>query len=153
MSTFEAELRRRLWWQIVIFDKRLAEMTGSPITALASSPNDCSLPLNVSDPDLHLSAKDPPIAAVGASEMLFSFTRIELIVAATTIAPGGRDSRFQPGPSNAVTHQSSNSLFSPSSEGGESRSRDCSAHHSPEDLDAVYLRRCDPRIPIQHSSC
>jgi hypothetical protein len=49
------------------------------------------------------------------------------------------------------------SPFSQSSEGDESRGRDFSAHHSPEDLDAygahldaVYLQHCDPRIPIQH---
>ncbi|KAL4745238.1 fungal-specific transcription factor domain-containing protein [Aspergillus terricola var. indicus] len=158
MSPFETELRRRLWWQIVIFDKRLAEMTGSPITALTSSPNDCCLPLNVNDPNLHPSARDPPIPAAGASEMLFSLTRIELAVAATTTTIDGRESgRFRPSPSAAVTHQSSVSPFPQSSEGDESRNRDRSAHRSPEDLeaycahfDAVYLQHCDPTIPIQH---
>lgn len=157
MSPFETELRRRLWWQTVIFDKRLAEMTGSPITALTSSSNDCCLPLNVNDPDLHPSAKDPPMPAVGASEMLFSLTRIELTVAATTATLCGREGRFRPGPSAGVTHQNSMSPSSQSPEGDENRNRDGSAHRPPEDLDAycahfdaVYLQHCDPTIPIQH---
>ncbi|KAL4759681.1 fungal specific transcription factor domain-containing protein [Aspergillus foveolatus] len=152
MSPFETELRRRLRWQIVIFDKRLAEMTGSSITALTSTANDCCLPLNVNDPDLHPSAKDPPMPAAGASEMLFSLTRVELAVAATTTTIDGRENRFQP-----RTHQSSMSPWPQSSEGDESRSRDSNAHRSPEDLDAycahfdaVYPQHCDPTIPIQH---
>lgn len=59
-------------------------MTGSPVTVLTSSPNDCRLPLNVNDPDLHLSAQDSPIPAVGVSEMFFSLTRTSLAIAATT---------------------------------------------------------------------
>lgn len=157
MSPFETELRRRLWWQTVIFDKRLAEMTGSPITALTSSSNDCCLPLNVNDPDLHPSAKDPPVPATGASEMLFSLTRIELTVAASTTSLGGRNGRFRPDPSATVTHQNSVSPSSQSPEGDKNRDMDSSAHCPPQDLDAyrayfdaVYLQHCDPTVPIQH---
>ena len=88
--------------------------------------------------------------AAGASEMLFSLTRIELVVAATTTTFDGRESRFQP-----RAHQSSMSPWPQSSEGDESRSRDSNAHRSPEDLDAycahfdaVYLQHCDPTILI-----
>lgn len=28
-SIFEAEMRRRTWWQIVLFDSRIGEMAGS----------------------------------------------------------------------------------------------------------------------------
>ncbi|GMF70128.1 unnamed protein product [Aspergillus oryzae] len=82
LSPFETEQRKRLWWQIVAFDKRIAEVTGSAITALSSSPTDCRLPLNVNDADLHIHAKEPPTPSTGATEMLFCLTRIELTIAA-----------------------------------------------------------------------
>ncbi|KAB8270239.1 fungal-specific transcription factor domain-containing protein [Aspergillus minisclerotigenes] len=96
LSPFETEQRKRLWWQIVAFDKRIAEVTGSAITAL-SSPTDSGLPLNVNDADLHIHAKEPPTLSTGATEMLFCLTRIELTIAAV---PNGM--RPNPHPTNGL---------------------------------------------------
>ncbi|KAH6631602.1 fungal-specific transcription factor domain-containing protein [Chaetomium tenue] len=97
MSPFEAEQRRRLWWQIVVFDKRIAEITGSTVTALTSCAVDTRLPLNINDADLNVHAKDQPGPYGGPTEMVFCLTRIELTVAAspdnvrrTITTPGGR---------------------------------------------------------------
>jgi hypothetical protein len=59
LSPFEVEQRRRLWWTIVGYDRRIGEMTGSTVTALSSG-GDCRLPLNINDTDLHEFGKDAP---------------------------------------------------------------------------------------------
>ncbi|KAL1849629.1 hypothetical protein VTK73DRAFT_9841 [Phialemonium thermophilum] len=142
---FETEQRRRLWWQIVAFDKRIAEITGSTINALSSCGGDCLLPLNVNDTDLHVNAKDPPASYRGPTEMLFCLARIELVVAA---APAG--SR----PAPAQTSTKTRVQFSPSPS-----SPDVVTHvanqYLPADIDAyctymenAYLKHCDPKIPL-----
>jgi len=141
---FECEQRRRLWWQIVAIDKRIAEITGSTITALSSSGGDSRLPFNVNDTDLSIHAKDPPAPYIGATEMIFCLTRVELAVAAApgaawTTPPGGNRPRVQYSPSpsspDVVTHVANQNL--------------------PHDLDSycayiesVYLKHCDTKIPL-----
>ncbi|KAK3944890.1 fungal-specific transcription factor domain-containing protein [Diplogelasinospora grovesii] len=158
LPPFEVELRRRLWWQLVIFDKRVAEITGSSITALSTSGGDCRFPLNINDADLNVHAKDPPAPYPGPTEMLFALTRIELTVAgaphgirpmaATTTPPGGGSGpgpglkqprvQYSPSPSSpdVVTHVANQNL--------------------PIDLEnfcayveSAYLKHCDSKIPIQ----
>jgi hypothetical protein len=139
-------MRRRLWWQIVVFDKRLAEITGSSITALSSCGGDCRLPLNINDTDLNTHAKSAPPSYQAPTEMLFALTRIEMTVAAAptgvrppTTAPMGEKPRvhYSPSPSSPdlVTHVANVNL--------------------PRDLDGycnyietVYLKQCDPKIPL-----
>lgn len=151
MSPFEAEQRRRLWWQIVIFDKRIAEITGSTVTALASCVNDTRMPLNINDADLNVHAKGPPSPYAGPTEMIFCLTRIELTVAASpdnirraVTTPGGRPLHkpmvhYSPSASSpdVVSHVANQSL--------------------PGDLvafcsyvDNVYLKQCDPKIPLHY---
>ncbi|KAL4894055.1 fungal-specific transcription factor domain-containing protein [Aspergillus ambiguus] len=125
LSPFETEQRRRLWWQITILDKRIAEMTGSATTTLSSPGTDCSLPLNINDTGLHPHAKAPPTAHTGATEATFSLTRIELTVGLT---PSG--SRRSPDP----------------------RAADPKRPHDLEGycayMESLYLRHCDPNIPV-----
>lgn len=83
LPAFEVEQRRRLWWTIVGYDRRLGEMTGSTVTALSSG-CDTKLPLNVNDSDLHIERDDPPTSHVGATEMLFALARTELSMAVST---------------------------------------------------------------------
>jgi hypothetical protein len=151
MSPFEAEQRRRLWWQIVVFDKRIAEITGSTVTALSSCAGDTRMPLNINDSDLNVHAKGPPGPYAGPTEMIFCLTRIELTVAAspdnirrTVTTPGGRPLHkpmvhYSPSPSSPdiVSHVANQSL--------------------PSDLVAfcsyvenVYLKQCDPKVPLHY---
>lgn len=145
LPPFETEQRRRLWWQIVALDKRIAEITGSAITALSSSGGDCRLPLNVNDTDLYTHAKDPPAPYGGPTEMLFCLTRVEMTVAA---APGG----VRPNPVGAGNKPRVQYSPSPSSP-------DVVTHVAnqilPHDLEAycayiesVYLKHCDPKNPL-----
>ena len=83
LPPFEVEQRRRLWWTIVGYDRRLAEMTGSTVTALSSGV-DCKMPLNVNDSDLHVDGKEVPAPHTGPTEMVFALARIELFMAVAT---------------------------------------------------------------------
>ncbi|KAL4994222.1 hypothetical protein BDV10DRAFT_189227 [Aspergillus recurvatus] len=72
---FEAELRRRLWWALVLFDARIGEMADYRTTTLLSPLWDCKIPTNVSDFDLRPGMKDVPAAQGQSSEALFLVTR------------------------------------------------------------------------------
>lgn len=76
MSTFETEMRRRLWWQICTLDVRVAEVSGSEPFIIEPSLH-TELPLNINDISLdpHIGELSPQ---AGRSEMLFSLVRIEI---------------------------------------------------------------------------
>ncbi|KAL4936793.1 hypothetical protein BDV06DRAFT_85431 [Aspergillus oleicola] len=73
----EAELRRRLWWALVIFDTRIGEMADYRTTTLTPL-WDCQIPTNVNDFDLRLGMKDPPKIQGPLSEALFVVVRGEM---------------------------------------------------------------------------
>lgn len=147
---FEVEMRRRLWWQLVIFDKRIAEITGSTITALSSSRGNCEWPLNINDSDLHINAKDRITPYTGPTEMLFSLTRFELTVAAD---PEGA----RPVANLAGTTSSGKPKFqySPSPVSSDMFTN-AARHNLPladlngyiKYLEERYLNHCDNKIPV-----
>ena len=73
----EAELRRRLWWSLVLFDGRISEMTEWKVGMLLPT-WDCKCPLNVNDFELRTEMKNPPIVFGQPSESLFAVVRSEL---------------------------------------------------------------------------
>ena len=145
LTLFEAEQRRRLWWQLAMLDKRIAELTGSAITALSSSRTDCRLPLNINDSDLHKHIKAPLVPVTGSTEMLFCLTRVELLV---STAPSG----LRPDPSIVRNRQNNEPLVPPSSfnppEVSTSPFRGLNEYSAY--IESTYLRYCDPEIPIQN---
>ncbi|KAI1383885.1 fungal-specific transcription factor domain-containing protein [Hypoxylon trugodes] len=50
LSSYEAELRRRLWWQLIVLDIRAAEDRGTT-TVIARGSYDTRMPLNIDDAD------------------------------------------------------------------------------------------------------
>ncbi|KAF1363463.1 hypothetical protein EJ07DRAFT_152273 [Lizonia empirigonia] len=50
-GVFEAEMRRRLWWAMVVYDSRISEMSDYKTTQLVPT-WDCKIPVNVNDFDL-----------------------------------------------------------------------------------------------------
>ncbi|KAI0144422.1 hypothetical protein GGR57DRAFT_494983 [Xylariaceae sp. FL1272] len=73
----EAEMRRRLWWSIVLFDARLSEL--SDLTTTNLTPEwDCKLPSNVSDSALRVDIKELPPPDSKPTEALFSVVRCEI---------------------------------------------------------------------------
>lgn len=59
-AALEAEMRRRLWWSLVLYDRRVCEMSDHKTSTLDPT-WDCCLPLNISDFEVSSStgAKSP----------------------------------------------------------------------------------------------
>ncbi|KIH89793.1 hypothetical protein SPBR_00176 [Sporothrix brasiliensis 5110] len=84
LAPLEAEMRRRLWWAMALFDSRISELANhSP--AMLDPTWDCRLPLNANDFDFRPELKEPPVSVSAAggraavsSEALFAVVRSEL---------------------------------------------------------------------------
>jgi hypothetical protein len=73
-SALEAEIRRRLWWSLVLFDARICEMSDYKTTNLTPT-WDCKLPANINDFELVPGLKDAPLTQEKPSEALFVIVR------------------------------------------------------------------------------
>jgi len=76
-TAFEAEMRRRLWWSLVIYDDRICQMSDYKTTTLDPT-WDCRIPLNVNDFDIRPEMKISPAAHEKPTETLFAVARDEL---------------------------------------------------------------------------
>ncbi|KAH7014198.1 uncharacterized protein B0I36DRAFT_299089 [Microdochium trichocladiopsis] len=76
-TPFEAEMRRKLWWSLVLFDSRAAEKTDNKNSQLNPS-WDCRIPLNLSDTDLRPESKELQPVRGRSTEAVFSVIRAEL---------------------------------------------------------------------------
>ncbi|KAK6087315.1 beta-xylosidase [Seiridium cupressi] len=76
-NALEAEMSRRLWWALVIFDNRICEMFDYPNSTLAPT-WDCETPSNVNDFEIRLEMKTPAAAHQRPTEALFAVLRSEL---------------------------------------------------------------------------
>ncbi|KAL9027123.1 MAG: hypothetical protein Q9196_004309 [Gyalolechia fulgens] len=77
LPPFETEMRRRLWWQIVVLDTRIAEISGAGISILASM-FDTHLPSNVNDSNLNPEMGEIPPSHSGTTDMTFCLARYEI---------------------------------------------------------------------------
>ncbi|KAI1209278.1 fungal-specific transcription factor domain-containing protein [Annulohypoxylon truncatum] len=71
LRPYEAELRRRLWWQLVMLDIRGAEDRGTT-TVLARDSYDTKLPLNIDDADFGPETRGQLTEKQGPTDMTFS---------------------------------------------------------------------------------
>ncbi|OCT46607.1 C6 transcription factor [Cladophialophora carrionii] len=76
-TVFEAEMRRRLWWALTLFDSRIAQLASSKTVTLDPT-WDCNIPLNVNDSDLRPEMKEPPAIQGSATEAIFAVVRSEI---------------------------------------------------------------------------
>ena len=76
-TALEAEMRRRLWWSLIIFDSRICELSDYK-TAMLTPTWDCKTPLNVNDSDAQPEMKSPPVVHGKPTEALFAVVRSEL---------------------------------------------------------------------------
>ncbi|KXJ87534.1 hypothetical protein Micbo1qcDRAFT_139241 [Microdochium bolleyi] len=76
-TPFEAEMRRKLWWSLVLFDSRAAEKTDNKNSQLNPS-WDCRVPLNISDADLRPESKELQGVHGRSTEAVFGVIRSEL---------------------------------------------------------------------------
>ncbi|GAM85504.1 hypothetical protein ANO11243_035110 [Dothideomycetidae sp. 11243] len=73
-SPFEAEMGRRVWWSLMLYDARMCEFLdnqGSPLDPTW----DCKIPLNVNSFDLRPEMKEPPVLQDKPTESIFAVIR------------------------------------------------------------------------------
>ncbi|TDZ20871.1 Aurofusarin cluster transcription factor aurR2 [Colletotrichum orbiculare MAFF 240422] len=78
LSPFDAEMRRRVWWQIIILDGRAAQVSGASMNPAAYLVGDTKQPANINDGDLVPSMSALPAASASATDMVFCSVRIEI---------------------------------------------------------------------------
>ncbi|KUL88694.1 hypothetical protein ZTR_05188 [Talaromyces verruculosus] len=76
-TVFEAELRRRLWWALVLFDARISEISGHKCTSLEPS-WDCRIPLGLNDSEFWPEMKAISDIQRPITDTLFVVIRSEL---------------------------------------------------------------------------
>jgi hypothetical protein len=75
-TPFEAEMRRRLWWQIVLLDMHASEDWGSDLIISEHSFNSC-VPTNINDVDMELTATSSYVNREGVTQMTFGLMLCE----------------------------------------------------------------------------
>lgn len=129
-TALEAEMRRRLWWSLILFDTRICEMSDYKATMLAPS-WDCRIPLNVNDSDLRLEMKDLPVVQGTSTEALFIVVRSE-------VAEFIRNSMFYLEFTNPALKPIAKDIHhGPIPEGGEAVALE-------KMIEDKYLKFCDP---------
>ena len=77
-SVLEAELRRRLWWSLVIFDNRMCEMSNCLKATLLLPTWDCRVPSNINDFDLRVETKTTPRVGDAPGQAIFAAVRSQI---------------------------------------------------------------------------
>ena len=86
LSPFETEIRRRIWWRLMVLDSQTAELCGAGLS-VASPRDDSKRPLNVNDSDLSPNMRALPSEHEGPTEMIFCGFRNEIgLFLKTTVA-------------------------------------------------------------------
>ncbi|KAL4881245.1 fungal-specific transcription factor domain-containing protein [Aspergillus karnatakaensis] len=80
LKPFEAEMRRRLWWHVVLLDSRSSEDHGTD-ALIHDRMFDTRLPLNVNDSDISPDMSEPPKPRVGFTDMSFFLIRTDICFA------------------------------------------------------------------------
>jgi hypothetical protein len=89
-AALEAEMRRRLWWALVIFDSRVSEVLDYKTPRLVLFPTwDCRAPLNVDDSELQSEMKNPPANHQRPTEAFFAVVHCELFDLVRRSVEGG----------------------------------------------------------------
>lgn len=133
-TALEAEMRRRLWWSLILFDTRIGELSNSK-TATLDPTWDCKIPLNVNDSELRPEMKGPPAVQGKSTEALFVVVRSEL---GDFIRHTGFHLDFT---SPALKPIAKHLQNGPAPEGGELVKLE-------EMIEDQYLKSCDQENPI-----
>ncbi|KAK9483584.1 hypothetical protein V1527DRAFT_498277 [Lipomyces starkeyi] len=121
------EMRRRLWWQIILLDGRIAELSGSGVSVLADS-WDTKIPLNVNDDDLSPDMREQPTERAGSTEMSFCLMRYNV--------------------GEYLRHSSPRNFVSEQNTGLSLAEKDRVINELERLIEQSFLRYCDPVIPL-----
>ncbi|KAL8728258.1 MAG: hypothetical protein Q9181_005405 [Wetmoreana brouardii] len=133
LQPFETEMRRRLWWQIVLLDTRVAELSGAG-SSIVPTPFDTLLPSNVNDSNLNPEMGEMPPNHSGASDMIFCLARCEIgnflkLSHTTSFFSDGAWARSDGAPASLAE-------------------KDAAIDELEHHLEEKYLRHCDPQITL-----
>ncbi|TAQ91572.1 hypothetical protein B7494_g3 [Chlorociboria aeruginascens] len=133
LTPFDTEMRRRLWWQIVVLDVRASEDYGSE-PSIFDHTWDCEFPLSVNDEELDPDTTEEPSPRKGVSEMTFCLVRYEICAMTRQISfvpPGGVDQHGPPAPTALPIEEKEKII------------QDCA-----KKLEENYLQYCDNAGPL-----
>lgn len=133
LSVYETEIRRRVWWNIIMLDTTAGHVAGCESHLIPRA--DTRSPANVNDGLLHPDMKDEPIESSGATEMTFMLMRIEFGSWLKKHGDGGASNFggfWQFLDSSSVPIEQKDRLID----------------ELQDVLETKFLRHCDPSIPI-----
>ncbi|KAL6715349.1 hypothetical protein ACLMJK_007615 [Lecanora helva] len=129
LPPFEAEMRRRVWWQLKILDGDSAELSGSDkFAGLGTDPRSTELPSDVNDCDLYPGMISISSRTDRITDMVFCAMRFDLRTYWITRHKQGK----------------TDSIWSP-----HVAERDNAIDDFERLLETKYVRYCDPSQPIQ----
>lgn len=138
LPPFEAEIRRRIWWQLKMNDFRTAELSGlAKFRSFDTDVNTPKLPANINDDELHPGMFSPATESTKPTDMIFCVLRSELGSFAATHAARFR----QQGKDGCLWDD-----YASRNDMGE---KDEFIKEVEEILETKYLRYCDPSQPLQ----
>jgi hypothetical protein len=136
---FEAEIRRRIWWQLKMHDFRAAELVGlAKFRGFNPEENTCEPPFNINDSDLYPGMASPAPSSTKLTDMVYFVLRTELMVFGRKRAA---EFRHQDKDASKWDYIASRS---------DQRLKDQIILEIEELLESKYLRYCDPSQPLQH---
>ncbi|KAI9375699.1 fungal-specific transcription factor domain-containing protein [Aspergillus egyptiacus] len=80
LKPFEVEMRRRVWWHIILLDLRSSEDHGTDVQ-IYDRTFDTRVPLNVNDGDISPDMSEPPQGRLGFTDMSFFLIRCDICYA------------------------------------------------------------------------
>lgn len=139
LSPFETEMRRRLWWQLIILDAHSAELSGSGVPRNVWD-GKIQLPLNVNDADLDPEMTEPPPEHTKPTEMIGCMVRYSL-------------GRFRLGLNESLCPYDDTRGWNSGRVAAKLAERDKQIDELEQYLEDHFLKHCDPSVPAQfHAS-
>ncbi|KAL8715737.1 MAG: hypothetical protein Q9220_000404 [cf. Caloplaca sp. 1 TL-2023] len=133
LPPFETEMRRRLWWQIIVLDSRVSELSGAG-TSILNLYFDTNLPSNVNDSNLNSEMGETPMDHPGATDMTFCLSRYEI-------------AHFMKR-SNTVFFSFDGPWAKSDGEPATIMEKDSAIDELERRLEDKYLKHCDPQITL-----
>lgn len=133
LSVFETEMRRRIWWEVVVLDSTIGHMAGCESHTMPMA--DTKVPSNTNDSALDPDMKEPPGESSGPTEMIFCLMCYDLGVWLSrheNLKTSSFDGLWEFLSSASISIEQKDSII--------------------DEIETVfetkYIRHCDPSIPL-----